>query len=220
MNQVKDILILLLVVVALLAASLITIKPFKQPEHEVLSMLDSLRQQKIHGMPMHTNGIILRRHANEEGTFDTASHIQTNVPWTVIRHSPDGFNWGYNGSGPADLALNILQATLMMMEYVGFIITPKQPTGSNIEQWDYTIWGCCYYAIVKDGLYQEFKKQFIQTLSNPISQTKQTQTFRIDYEDVVHFIKEHIDFADPCIPNWASYQDLELDDDEETEEVA
>ena len=34
----------------------------------------------------------------------------TNVPWTVIQHSPDGFEWGYEGSGPADLALNILNA--------------------------------------------------------------------------------------------------------------
>lgn len=26
----------------------------------------------------------------------------------IVRHSPDGFNWGYGGSGPADLALSIL----------------------------------------------------------------------------------------------------------------
>lgn len=32
----------------------------------------------------------------------------TNVPWKIIYHSPDGFEWGYYGSGPADLALNIL----------------------------------------------------------------------------------------------------------------
>ena len=25
-----------------------------------------------------------------------------------VRHSPTGFEWGYNGSGPADLALSIL----------------------------------------------------------------------------------------------------------------
>lgn len=25
----------------------------------------------------------------------------------IVRHSPDGFNWGYGGSGPADLALSI-----------------------------------------------------------------------------------------------------------------
>ena len=26
----------------------------------------------------------------------------------IIRHSPDGFQWGYGGSGPSDLALSIL----------------------------------------------------------------------------------------------------------------
>ena len=28
----------------------------------------------------------------------------------VVSHSPDGFNWGYDGSGPAQLALSILLA--------------------------------------------------------------------------------------------------------------
>ena len=27
---------------------------------------------------------------------------------SIIDHSPDGFEWGYNGSGPAQLALSIL----------------------------------------------------------------------------------------------------------------
>lgn len=31
----------------------------------------------------------------------------TNVPRKVIHHSPDGFEWGYHGSGPADLSLNL-----------------------------------------------------------------------------------------------------------------
>ena len=26
----------------------------------------------------------------------------------IVKHSPDGFQWGYHGSGPADLALSIL----------------------------------------------------------------------------------------------------------------
>lgn len=37
----------------------------------------------------------------------TCSGIKTNVQRTVYRHSPTGFNFGYGGSGPADLALNI-----------------------------------------------------------------------------------------------------------------
>lgn len=34
--------------------------------------------------------------------------LQTNVKHTHIYHSPDGFEVGYGGSGPADFALNIL----------------------------------------------------------------------------------------------------------------
>lgn len=36
--------------------------------------------------------------------------IETNIPHKIVRHSPDGFNWGYAGSGPAEFALNILTA--------------------------------------------------------------------------------------------------------------
>ena len=32
----------------------------------------------------------------------------TNVPRVMTYHSPNGFEWGYGGSGPADFALNIL----------------------------------------------------------------------------------------------------------------
>jgi len=33
---------------------------------------------------------------------------QVNVPHLLLWHSPDGFEWGYGGSGPAEFALNIL----------------------------------------------------------------------------------------------------------------
>lgn len=33
---------------------------------------------------------------------------QASIPHTIQEHSPTGFEWGYSGSGPADLALNIL----------------------------------------------------------------------------------------------------------------
>lgn len=41
----------------------------------------------------------------------------------VVNHSPDGFNWGYGGSGPAQLALAIL-----MDHYRQFL-----PANSGIE---------------------------------------------------------------------------------------
>lgn len=44
--------------------------------------------------------VILRR--SEDGT------ATANIPQSVVEHSPTGFEWGYAGSGPADLALNVL----------------------------------------------------------------------------------------------------------------
>jgi hypothetical protein len=61
----------------------------------------------------------------------TNSGPQVNIPHRIVKHSPDGFEWGYGGSGPADLALSILAA------YIG------------------------REAAEKDGLYQEFKWEFI-----------------------------------------------------------
>lgn len=46
-----------------------------------------------------TGDIIVRR---------VIAGIETNVPHVVRRHSPTGLEWGYGGSGPADLALNAL----------------------------------------------------------------------------------------------------------------
>jgi len=42
-----------------------------------------------------------------EIVVNTLKHKQYHLPH-IVRHSPDGFNWGYSGSGPADTALSIL----------------------------------------------------------------------------------------------------------------
>jgi hypothetical protein len=47
-----------------------------------------------------TGDIILQR--------DGSGGIMTNVSRNITQHSLAGFEWGYGGSGPADLALNIL----------------------------------------------------------------------------------------------------------------
>ena len=39
---------------------------------------------------------------------DANSEAHASIKQLFIYHSPDGFEWGYIGSGPADLALNIL----------------------------------------------------------------------------------------------------------------
>jgi len=43
---------------------------------------------------------------------DASGYAVANVPHEVVHHSPTGFEWGYGGSGPAELALNILSAMI------------------------------------------------------------------------------------------------------------
>jgi len=43
---------------------------------------------------------------------DMNGYAVANVPHSVVHHSPTGFDWGYSGSGPAELALNILSAMI------------------------------------------------------------------------------------------------------------
>jgi len=45
-----------------------------------------------------------------------ADGVHFNIHQSICYHSPAGFEWGYAGSGPADLALNILE---MFMREVG-----------------------------------------------------------------------------------------------------
>jgi hypothetical protein len=59
---------------------------------------------------IHQRGIILER---RDGV------VYTNVPHLVTHHSPDGFEFGFAGSGPADLALNILEWLLKDVGYEG-----------------------------------------------------------------------------------------------------
>lgn len=42
--------------------------------------------------------------------------LRTNVQHLVAHHSPTGFEIGYAGSGPADLALNILETVLRVID--------------------------------------------------------------------------------------------------------
>ena len=72
------------------------------------------------------HGIVLKRVGDfmNPPAYETA--VWTNVPHLVTHHSPSGFEWGYGGSGPADLALNIIELCLRKLGYEG----PK------MECWD------------------------------------------------------------------------------------
>jgi hypothetical protein len=71
---------------------------------------------------------------------------QTNVPQLVVWHSPTGFEWGYAGSGPADLALNLVEFVLRLRKYKG-----KQARSLP-----------CFAMSVE--LHQEFKRRFVEQL--------------------------------------------------------
>lgn len=60
----------------------------------------------------------------------------------VKRHSPTGFEWGYGGSGPADLALSILA------DHLG-----ERPTRRQLRHGTFKAW----------GLHQAFKLDIIAT---------------------------------------------------------
>ncbi|MCK5640871.1 MAG: hypothetical protein KAJ19_08740 [Gammaproteobacteria bacterium] len=52
-------------------------------------------------------GIYLERQAMPQHPQYTT--VATNVRHSIVYHSPDGFEWGYAGSGPAELALNLAE---------------------------------------------------------------------------------------------------------------
>lgn len=52
------------------------------------------------GMRTSTNRVFVHVEDGKTGARRQLEHVS--------RHSPDGFEWGYGGSGPADLALSIL----------------------------------------------------------------------------------------------------------------
>ena len=84
------------------------------------------------------------RHSNGNVTF---------LKQRIVLHSPTGFGWGYGGSGPADLALNMLYDYLLRTKSKGarclaldlhqsfkwgFIATQTKElcvSGERIEEW-------------------------------------------------------------------------------------
>lgn len=106
-----------------------------------------------------SDGIVIRRAPSGE--------VLTNVPRMVIHHSPTGFEFGYGGSGPADLALNILENVLKLEGYRG----PRRKCFR----------GDCFSLAY--ALYQDFKWDFIATMDRD-------NGGKLEYQQIVHWIKE------------------------------
>jgi len=96
----------------------------------------------------------------------------TNVSWSVVQHSPDGPEWGYPGSGPGDLALNILNAFF-----------PPESDGYPAVKCHR---GKCSRTAFT--LHHEFKFQFIATLP-PEGGTIPALTIKVWIEAHRHLVK-------------------------------
>jgi len=105
------------------------------------------------------NGIILSRASSGE--------TMSNVAHKAIHHSPTGFEWGYGGSGPADLALNICESVLGRIGY----------TGPRIDLWK----GNCFAAAW--AMHQEFKRDFIASIPD--------EGTILDWDIVAEWVRTH-----------------------------
>ncbi len=84
-------------------------------------------------------GVVLRR---------LPDGVETNIPHLVTHHSPSGYEWGSGGSGPADLALNILESVLRERGHKGRKVECRK--------------GKCFDLAWQ--LHQDFKREFIASL--------------------------------------------------------
>lgn len=74
-------------------------------------------------LPMQNHGLVMKRKQPGEGPRGT---VMTNVPHRVEGGSPDGFEFGYGGSGPSDLALNAVEHLIRTLAEEGAIDPPSE----------------------------------------------------------------------------------------------
>ncbi len=96
----------------------------------------------------------------EYGAKDTAGLVGASIPHSVIWHSPDGFNFGYGGSGPADLALNILNAFVPPGREINWEDANEDPGRDDAPQPCFR--GVCSHFAARH--HQDFKREFIANI--------------------------------------------------------
>ena len=70
-------------------------------KHKTVYLFDHSKRTRKGGFPVYIGYI----DEQKEKTIVELSPIRSQE---IINHSPDGFNWGYGGSGPAQCALGVL----------------------------------------------------------------------------------------------------------------
>jgi hypothetical protein len=81
------------------------------------------------------------------GAEDQVGGALVDIPQRFVYHSPTGFEWGYGGSGPSDLALNVLglflppsEAWRLHHDYKRDVIARMPHEGGTIEAADVRAW--------------------------------------------------------------------------------
>lgn len=82
---------------------------------------DNYADETLH-LDFKREGLVLRREAATENR--PRGMVKTNVPHYVEMGSPDGFEFGYGGSGPHDLALNACEHIVQHLAAEGHIDEP------------------------------------------------------------------------------------------------
>lgn len=135
---------------------------------EGLTKLDLSVEDTFLALDMREHGLQLIR--------SVSGAVCYNTPHYCVHHSPTGYNFGYAGSGPSDLALNTVEHLLHLMGYKGKRIT---------DLFD----GSCFRAAWK--LHQLFKDKFIATISRK-------EGGCVPYQDMVDWIQGHQQVLDEC----------------------
>jgi hypothetical protein len=111
----------------------------------ILCKRDEFSDEFDNTIPFEQALVLKRRFVDGPSDMDKVGGVITNVPHLVVHHSPDGYEFGYAGSGPADLALNICQLYLNMTGY----------KGEQIKCYDGKCWGLAW------KLHQKFKQDIV-----------------------------------------------------------
>jgi hypothetical protein len=89
---------------------------------------------------MITEATVIRGDWNTREVFVDGQKLPEHVSQRVYNHSPDGFNWGYAGSGPAQLALAIM-LEVMPASAPDLYQQFKMDVISKLPQGDFTLKG-------------------------------------------------------------------------------
>lgn len=103
--------------------------------------------------------------------------VHTNIRHLVVHHSPDGYEFGYAGSGPADLALNICEILLNRLGY----------HGERVKCFEEDCWDLAW------KLHQDFKFQFLVKCSH--------DHYVLPYETAKAWVETRMDKQAPVMGN-------------------